>query len=457
MSGQKSSVKATAELQIIPRAQHNISRKDISKNALKVLYRLKDAGYDAYLVGGGVRDLLLGLKPKDFDIVTNATPEQIKKCFSNCRLIGRRFRLAHIVFGREIIEVATFRGHHETDNSKHKSDDGQLLRDNVYGDIDQDAERRDFSANSLYYDIKDFSIRDYWGGVAAIANREIELIGDPDTRYREDPVRMLRAVRFAQKLDMQITPRSAKPIYQLAPLLQNIPKARLFEECLKLFLAGKGLDTFKSLIEFGLFQQIFPNLAESVASENAAYQLMSIALRNTDTRINNEMRVTPAFLFAAFLWHEMEQAREHYQAQGMPAQDALHTAASAVLDGGQYNVTIPKRFSTTIRDIWALQPRLEKRAGKRCLKLLEHPKFRAAYDFLLLRTEIAQGEQATELTAICTWWTELQKSDAGKQASLVNQLNSQADKRRPRKRRNNGKRPYNKRRRSNNSEQSNND
>ena len=452
LGGQNSSVKTTAELQIIPRSEHNISRKDISKNALKVLYRLKDAGYDAYLVGGGVRDLLLGLKPKDFDIVTNATPEQIKKCFSNCRLIGRRFRLAHIVFGREIIEVATFRGHHEADtDSPHKSDDGQLLRDNVYGDIDEDAERRDFSANSLYYDIKDFSIRDYWGGVAAIANREIALIGDPETRYREDPVRMLRAIRFAQKLDMHITPRTAKPIYKLAPLLQNIPKARLFEECLKLFLAGKGLDTYKSLIEFGLFQQIFPNLIESVKNEDAAYQLMCIALRNTDTRINNELRVTPAFLFAAFLWHEMEQACEHYQAQGMPAQDALHTAASAVLDGGQYNITIPKRFSTTIRDIWALQPRLEKRAGKRCLKLLEHPKFRAAYDFLLLRAEIAQGEQATELNSIATWWTELQKSDAGKQANLVNELSSNSE-RRPRRRRNNNRRPYNKKRRSNSSQ-----
>ncbi|MER2493343.1 polynucleotide adenylyltransferase PcnB [Catenovulum sediminis] len=416
-------------MNIIPRSEHNISRKDISKSALKVLYRLKDGGFDAYLVGGGVRDLLLGLKPKDFDIVTNATPEQIKRLFSNCRLIGRRFRLAHIVFGPEIIEVATFRGHHQDDGEKNQSDHGQLLRDNVYGTIDEDAERRDFSANALYYNIADFSIRDYWGGLEAIQKRQIDLIGDPETRYREDPVRMLRAVRFAVKLDMQITPATADPIYELAPLLQNIPKARLFEECLKMFLSGQGLKTFEMLLEYKLMQQIFPNLTQAFDKQTKAYQLFTIALANTDKRINNDMRVTPAFLFAALLWYEMSAAQEHYLQQGLPPQDALHMATSAVLDSGQFNVVIPKRFSTGIREIWQLQPRLEKRAGKRCLKLLEYPKFRAAYDFLLLRTEV-EGEPLEE---IANWWTELQKSDEAQQAMLLGQINQ--NNRKPRRKR----------------------
>ncbi|MCU4675500.1 polynucleotide adenylyltransferase PcnB [Catenovulum sp. 2E275] len=417
----------------MPRSEHNISRKHISKNALKVLYRLKDCGFDAYLVGGGVRDILLGLQPKDFDIATNATPEQIKSLFSNCRLIGRRFRLAHIVFGRDIIEVATLRGHHdeEQENLGKQSEHGQLLRDNVYGTIDEDAERRDFSANALYYNIADYSILDYWGGVEAIANKQIDLIGDPETRYREDPVRMLRAIRFAVKLDMQITDSTAKPIKTLAPLLQNIPKARLFEECLKLFLAGQGLNTFKFLVEYQLFQQIFPNLAEQVADTNSkTYALITHALHNTDDRVNRNLRITPAFLFAAFLWYEVESAKAHYLSQQVPEHDALFMAIHAVLDSGQYNVVIPKRFSSTIREIWLLQPRLEKRAGKRSLKVLENPKFRAAYDFLLLRAQVEQGD----LAELANWWTELQQSDELIQKDLIAQVSD--DKPRRSRRRN---------------------
>ena len=250
----------------LSRDQHPISRKEISENALKVLYRLNKGGYEAYLVGGGVRDLLLGKTPKDFDIATNATPEQIKALFSNCRLIGRRFRLAHIVFGRDVIEVATFRGHHhQVNTSKHvsaQSDEGMLLRDNVYGTIEEDAERRDFTVNALYYSAKDFTLHDFEGGIEDLAERKLELIGDPETRYREDPVRMLRAVRFAAKLEMTISPRTAAPIRELAPLLQDIPAARLFEETLKLFLAGDGLATYKLLREYGLFQPLFPQVKD---------------------------------------------------------------------------------------------------------------------------------------------------------------------------------------------------
>ncbi len=439
MGKNKTAKQLTGQLRILPRNEHNISRKLISKNALKVLYRLKDGGYDAYLVGGGVRDILLGLEPKDFDIATNATPEQIKSLFSNCRLIGRRFRLAHIVFGRDIIEVATLRGHHdENPNLGKQSEHGQLLRDNVYGTIDEDAERRDFSANALYYNIADYSVIDYWGGLDAIANRELDLIGDPDTRYREDPVRMLRAIRFAVKLDMQMTEPTQAPIRQLASLLQNIPKARLFEECLKLFLAGQGLATFKLLVEYQLFQQIFPNLAEPVSDPNSqTYQLICQALSNTDKRVNNGQRITPAFLFAAFLWYEVEQAKAHYLAQQIPEHDANFMATSAVLESGQYNVVIPKRFSSTIREIWLLQSRLEKRAGKRCLKLLENPKFRAGYDFLLLRSQVEQGDLIEKVN----WWTEIQQSDEAQQKVLLAKIGAgesrRTRRRRPPKRRKN--------------------
>ena len=250
---------------VVGRNEHGISRKQFSPNAIKVLYRLKDGGFDAYLVGGCIRDILLGQQPKDFDVVTNATPEQVKKLFRNCRLIGRRFRLAHIVFGREIIEVATMRGHHEAapedkNQISQSSDQGQLLRDNVFGSIEEDAERRDFTINALYYSINDFSIHDFANGIAAINARQIELIGDPKTRYREDPVRMLRAVRFATKLDMTIAPATEKPIKELASLLDNIPPARLFEETLKLFLNGKAEENFLMLRRYNLFKSLFPAL-----------------------------------------------------------------------------------------------------------------------------------------------------------------------------------------------------
>ncbi|WP_081579175.1 polynucleotide adenylyltransferase PcnB [Gayadomonas joobiniege] len=414
------------QLRIIPRSEHNISRKNLSKNALRVLYGLKDAGYEAYLVGGGVRDILLGLAPKDFDIVTNATPEEIKKTFRNCRLIGRRFRLAHIVFGPEIIEVATFRGHHSEDSAgKNQSDHGQLLSDNVYGSIDEDAERRDFSANALYYNIADFSIYDYWGGVEAIEQRNLDLIGDPETRYREDPVRMLRAVRFAVKLEMQISERTAKPIKSLAPLLQNIPKARLFEECLKLLLSGQGLETYKMLMFYQLFQQIFPNLPELDNDKSATSRLFEQALKNTDLRLKQGLRITPAFIFAVLLWYQYQEAFAHYQQQALPDQDAAHLAISAVLDSGAYNVVIPKRFATTIREIWILQLRLQFSRGNKALKTLEHPRFRAAYDFLLLRAEVEP-----DLTELANWWTQVQKDNP-----TVKPAQAEQPKRRPRRRR----------------------
>lgn len=418
---------------VIPRAEHCISREDISDNALKVMYRLNNAGFDAYLVGGCVRDLMLGHKPKDFDVVTNATPEQIKGLFRNCRLIGRRFRLAHVVFGREIIEVATFRGHHSDETSSAKQDEqGQLVRDNVFGTIEEDAERRDFTFNAMYYDVATFSVTDFANGVNAIKRREVELIGDPDVRYREDPVRMLRAVRFAAKLGMNITPRTAKPIFAHGHLLSNIPAARLFEETLKLFLSGHGLDTFRLLNQYKLLDPLFPALANVLHTKDGReIQLLEIVLKNTDERINSGQRVTPAFLYASLLWYPVEEHALKLQSEaGLNSNDAFNIAMGDILHKQTLRIMIPKRFSTVIRDIWILQQRLPRRFGRRAFQLLSHPKFRAGYDFLLARGQV-EGGQTLELA---DWWTQFQHADAGKQKKLLNQLR-QHEGSAPRKRR----------------------
>lgn len=424
---------------MIPRSEHSVSRDDISENALKVLYRLNNSGYDAYLVGGCVRDLMLGLHPKDFDVVTNATPEQIKGLFRNSRLIGRRFRLAHIVFGREIIEVATFRGHHSNseDNAKSEklgkqSDHGQLLRDNVFGTIDEDAERRDFTVNAMYYNIADYAITDFADGIGAIKRKQIELIGDPDTRYREDPVRMLRAVRFAAKLNMSISKHAGKPIHQLAHLLGNIPAARLFEEIIKLLISGQGLKTYQLLKEYQLFEHLFPQLAPLLKEpDNRENRFVEQVLINTDNRINSEQRVTPAFLYAAMLWYPLEEHSQQLKLEsGLNHHDAFNMAMNDVLHRQIQRIMIPKRFTTSIREIWQLQNRLPKRFGRRAFQLLSHPRFRAAYDFLLLRGQI-EGGQILELA---DWWTEFQQADVNRQKAMLNELRK-AEGQRPTRRR----------------------
>lgn len=418
---------------VIPRDDHSISRKDISDNALKVLYRLNKAGYQAYLVGGGVRDLLLGLQPKDFDIVTNARPDDIKKLFRNCRLVGRRFRLAHILFGRDIIEVATFRGSQTDDPQAARSDEGMLLRDNAYSDsVEEDALRRDFSINALYYNIADYSILDFAGGMKALENRRIDLIGDPATRYREDPVRMLRAVRFATKLGMDIAPTTAAPIRELAPLLDDIPAARLFEESLKLFMAGKGLDNFQMLSEYGLLQRLFPSLVPFLDDPRAG-RFIELALENTDYRVRNDLKSTPAFLFAALLWPVLDvRAQDILLESGLPTNDAYQIAMNEVLDEQCKRIAIPRRFTTTIREIWTLQTRLDKRAGRRADRLFEHPRFRAAFDFLEMRGEV----EGKEIKALAQWWHQYQETDGSGRQQLVSGLfEAKGPKRRkPRKR-----------------------
>jgi poly(A) polymerase len=420
---------------IIPRDQHTISRDSISESALKVLYRLKNAEYKAYLVGGGVRDILLGREPKDFDVVTDAKPEQIRELFRNCRLIGRRFRLAHVRFGAEIIEVSTFRApHHVSDQGEGHVEDGRIIRDNVYGDIDDDVWRRDFTINALFYNIKDFSIVDYVGGVKDLEAGQLKLIGDPSQRYIEDPVRMLRAVRFSSKLGLRIHPEAEKPINQYANLLEGIPPARLFEEMLKLFMGGCALQTFESLRHYNLFQYLFPQTDKLLDKHEKDYPHAFImqALKNTDQRLSEGNTVTPAFLIAAFLWEPMRTIADERIGQGMSEMEAVQFAGDAVISKQISSLSMPRRFTHMARDIWSLQVRL-KRTKKRSFRVLMHPKFRAAYDFLLLRSEA--GEPLEDLVE---YWTneQLEEPLAGKDKIKSGSHKPRA-RRRPRGRRNN--------------------
>ena len=396
----------TPALRIIPRDQHNISRKNISKSALRVLYHLNESGHAAYLVGGAVRDLLLDRQPKDFDVATSATPEEVKRLFRNCRLIGRRFRLAHVVFGREIIEVATFRGLGEEGcEGDRRLVDGRIVRDNIWGSIEEDAIRRDFRVNAMYYDISDFSVRDYVGGMQDLQDRVLRLIGDPETRYREDPVRMLRAARLAAKLDMRIDTAAMAPFDTLGPLLAEAAPARLFDETLKMFLSGRGLQSFRTLEHCGLLKFMFPATARALArGDDALRRLIELGLVNTDARVNADKSVTPAFLFAVLLWGEVRDVALQEMAQGIPACDAWAGAATRTLAEQCQRVAVPRRFTFTVEEIWALQPRFEQLQRKRVLRLMEHPRFRAAFDFLLLRA----GESPA-LADLGQWWEHAQQ------------------------------------------------
>lgn len=398
---------------IVRRDEHPISRANISSSALKVLYRLKEAGYQAFLVGGAVRDLLLGLNPKDFDVATNAHPDEVKQLFRNCRLIGRRFHLAHVRFGYEIIEVATFRAAHtaiDEDNSVDEAghrvldERGRIVRDNLYGTIEEDVWRRDFTANALYYNINDFSVWDYVGGVADARDRVLRLIGDPQTRYREDPVRMLRAVRFAAKLGFSIHPDTLAPIPKLAWMLDGVPPARLFDEVNKLFLSGFAVRAFAMLQELGLTEHLFPEVAAALDDPSSpAARLLQQGLTGTDERVRADKSVTPTFLFAVLLWPAIRKAYDRVaHAEGAESVDLMN-ASELVAMRQQSRVAIPKRFTLPMREIIGLQPRFERREGRRALRLLAHPRFRAAYDFLLLRA--ASGEVPEELA---TWWTDIQ-------------------------------------------------
>jgi len=397
----------TAALRLIPRDQHNISRKQISSGALRVLYGLHEAGFQACLVGGAVRDLLAGITPKDFDVATDATPDEVRQVFRNCRLIGRRFRLAHVLFGREIIEVATFRANEDDGSGERKiHDGGRLLRDNVYGTIEEDAIRRDFTANALFYAIEDFSVRDYVGGFEDVQQRVLRLIGDPVTRYREDPVRMLRAVRLAAKLEFAIAPETAAPIPQLAGLLGEAAPARLFDECLKLFLAGHAQASFDALERLHLFPVLFFESAAALKTNRSGVlrRLLLEGLANTDLRVREQLPVSPAFLFAVLLWPAYCRTLAGLQAQGMPPALAHQRAADRVTLHQVNMIALPRRFSLPMQEIWQFQMRFATRQRKRVLRTLAHPRFRAAYDFLLLR-EQASGTHGEDVA----FWREAQR------------------------------------------------
>ena len=423
----------------LARDQHGISRKAIDNTALDVLYELKRAGYEAYLVGGGVRDLLLGLEPKDFDIVTNAKPEEVKGVFKHrCQLIGRRFRLAHVRFGYQIIEVATFRG---SDEGKERQQDktGRLIRDNVYGTLEEDVWRRDFTVNALYYDIRDFSLVDHVNGLEDIKAGQLRLIGDPSTRYHEDPVRMIRAIRFAAKLGFNIEPQTEKPLFELGGLLLDVSNARMFDEVIKLFHSGVGLQVFEKLRHYDLFKCLFPLTDELLATEEQYFprQLVVEALKSTDSRVREDKPVNPAFLFAAFLWEPMLQRRETHLAAGLSPQDAFFAATNDVIEQQVKRTAIPKRFSAQVRDIWNLQFRLPKRFGAKAAQLRSHPRFRAAYDFIGIR--LAAGEE--ELGEVFNWWTEYQEKDVIEQIAFANEVKQTRD-RKPRKRKLANRNPY---------------
>ncbi|MGY0611433.1 MULTISPECIES: polynucleotide adenylyltransferase PcnB [unclassified Luteimonas] len=396
----------TPVLRTIPRDQHTISRKDISASALRVLYRLREGGHEAYLVGGAVRDLLVGGSPKDFDVATSATPEEVKALFRNCRLIGRRFRLAHVVFGREIIEVATFRANVDDGSGDRETHEGgRLLRDNVYGTVEDDAVRRDFTANALYYTIDDFSVRDYLGGFEDVQNRVLKLIGDPETRYREDPVRMLRAVRLAAKLDFDIDPATAAPIRALAPLLSEAAPARLFEETLKLFLSGHGVASFEGLERHGLLKAMFPEAGAAMeANRSGALRAVVLeGLRGTDARVAADEPVSPAFLFALLMWPAYCRTLMTLQAQDVPPADAQRRAADRVTVHELATIAVPRRFSLPMQEIWLLQSRFGLRQRKRVMRMIAHPRFRAAFDFLQVR-QAGSDEHAEDIA----FWREAQ-------------------------------------------------
>jgi len=395
-----------------------LSSDKLDRHAVSITDRLVKAGFQAYLVGGCVRDLLLGMHPKDFDVSTNAEPEEIQALFKNCRLIGRRFRLAHIHFGRHVIEVATFRGPHikHDKNDSHAHKDGRLLRDNVYGTLEEDAWRRDFTVNALYLDPKKKTVIDYVGGIKDHQNKVLRLMGDPTTRFKEDPVRLIRAVRFKAKLDFQIDNNTAEPMQSMAPLLKDIPAARLYDEILKLFLNTQASQVFEVLRQYGLFEALFPQteLCLQKADSDAPLLLIKQAMENTQTRLKNNQHVTPYFLLATLLWEPVRRLSEQNRASFSSDTQAIHAAANEVVAHQVSRIAIPKRMTTPMREVWALQPRFHKQVGVRCLRFLEHPRFRAAYDFMLLRSQYGEVDPA-----IADWWTHIQTLEPAEQKLMT--------------------------------------
>jgi poly(A) polymerase len=418
----------------VPRERHGLSRDAISPAAAKVCAVLRDAGYAGYVVGGAVRDLLLGIVPKDFDIATDARPEQVKPLFRRALIIGRRFRLVHVMLGPETVEVSTFRS--ADPETSDKDEHGRVLRDNVFGSQEDDARRRDFTVNALYYDPLTEEIVDFHGGLADLKKRVLRVIGDPATRYREDPVRMLRGVRLGAKLGLTLDAATREPIADMAPLMERVPPARLFDEMLKLLLSGHASACLRQLREVGLHKGLLP-LLDVILDQPLGERFVTLALAQTDERVKTERPVSPAFLFAALLWHEVLAAWKAHQARGERPIPALETAMDEVLDVQCEKLAITRKLTATMREVWSMQPRFEQRSGQRAYRLIEAPRFRMAYDFLALRA--ASGEVPAELEA---WWRAFQSADAeSRQAMLLPDTGPRKRRRRRRKKHPDGAAP----------------
>ncbi|MBV8666534.1 MAG: polynucleotide adenylyltransferase PcnB [Burkholderiaceae bacterium] len=403
---------AANEPTVLGAKEHAIDPRMLSPNAVKVTKTLQDAGFKAFIVGGAVRDLLLGVKPKDFDVATDATPEQVKRLFRRAFIIGKRFQIVHVMMGQEQIEVTTFRG--ASSDGAPKDVHGRVLRDNTFGEQHEDAVRRDFTVNAMYYDPATQSVLDYHGGVADIRSKTLRMIGAPEARYREDPVRLLRVVRFAAKLGFTIEPATRAPIAVMAPLINNVPAARVFDEMLKLLMSGQALACLQQLRKQGLHHGLLP-LLDVVLEQPLGEKFVTLALNNTDQRIKQGKPVSPGFLFASLLWHQVLEKWTAYQTAGEYPIPALHLAADEVLDAQTEKLALQRKIASDMRDLWAMQPRFERRIGKSPYKLLEHPRLRAGYDFLLLRCE--SGEIDRE---IGDWWTAFMEADgAGREALLA--------------------------------------
>jgi poly(A) polymerase len=400
---------------IVPFSVHGVARGRISPCALRVTQTLQEHDFAAFVVGGAVRDVLLSREPKDFDVATDATPEEVRALFRRSRIIGRRFRLVHVMCGVETVEVSTFRGgvSEDTEGARLADEHGRILRDNVFGSQEQDATRRDFTLNALFYDPASQDIWDYHGGVDDLRKRRLRMIGDPDQRYREDPVRMLRAVRLAASRGLEIEPRSRKPIRALAKLLAHVPPSRLFDEMLKLLLSGHAVEGITQLRKEGLHHGLLP-LLDVILEQPLGERFVMLALQTTDERIRSAKPVSPSFLFAALLWHEVLAAWKSVEGGGINTIPALYQAMDQVVHAQSEQLAIPRRFSSDMKEIWALQPRFLQRAGQRPYRLLQHARFRAAYDFLLLRCESGELD-----AAIGEWWTRFQRAGESERAAML--------------------------------------
>jgi poly(A) polymerase len=433
--GRTAPVRSPNQPHILPLAAHGIGRDRIHPCALKTTRALKQAGFSAFVVGGAVRDLLLGREPKDFDVATDALPEQVRQVFRRSRLIGRRFQIVHVYCGADTIEVTTFRAAtpekdddaEDDDNARVTAEDGMLLRDNVFGSQVEDAERRDFTVNALYYDPETEEIWELHGGVEDARNKVLRIIGDPAQRYREDPVRMLRAARFAAKLDFHIDPATRAPIAELAGMLERIPSARLFDEMMKLLLSGHAERGVHQLRAEGLHHGSLPML-DAILDDPQRRKFLHVALHDTDLRVREGHSASPAFMLACLLWFDMRAAWQSNRNSGQSDQSALFEAMDSVLESQRRALAFPRRFDGTIKEVWSLQNRFEQRSGARPFRLLAHPRFRAGFDFLLIRAKGGDAEQE-----LADWWTRFpDASDSEREAML---LKPQAGTGKPKRRR----------------------